>query len=123
MEQANYHSSITTNVTPKDAFANIANVSGWWAKNFNGSAQQAGDTFDVRFGETTVDFAITEAIPEQKIVWKVTNCHLPWLKDKTEWTGTEIVWEIAPQDNATRIDMTHVGLVPAVECYEACEKG
>ncbi len=123
MEQTNYHSSITTNVTPKEAFANIANVSGWWAKNFNGSAQQTGDTFNVRFGETTVDFKITEAVPGQKIVWHVTDCHLPWLKDKTEWNGTEIVWEIAPQGNATRIDMTHVGLVPEVECYETCEKG
>lgn len=123
MEQKNYHSSIAAGITPHQAFSNIANVSGWWAKNFTGKAQHVGDTFNVRFGDTTVDFEITEAIPDKKIVWHVANCHLPWLKDKTEWNGTDVVWEITPQNNETRIDMTHIGLTPEVECYEACEKG
>ena len=123
MEQKNYHSSITANISAKEAFASIANVNAWWAKNFKGKAQNVGDTFCVQFGDTTVDFEITEAIPNKKIVWKVTNCHLPWLKDKTEWNGTEIIWEISSHGNVTQIDMTHVGLVPEVECYEQCNAG
>jgi len=123
MEQKNYHTSITANVSAKEAFAAIADVSAWWAKSFTGRAQQLGDTFGVQFGTTTVDFEITEAIPDKKITWLITACHLPWLKDKTEWTGTKIVWEVTPTGNATRVDMTHVGLVPEVECYENCESG
>jgi len=123
MEQKNYHSSITANISPKEAFAKIAQVNEWWAKSFKGKATSVGDTFTVQFGDTTVDFEITEAIPDKKIVWKVTDCYLSWLKDKTEWKNTSIVWEISSENNATKVDMTHVGLAPGIECYEACEKG
>jgi len=123
MEKHNYHSNITANVTPQQAYANIANVGGWWAKSFKGSALKEGDTFTVTFGTTSVAFCISEAVPGKKVVWHVTDCYLPWLNDKTEWTNTDIVWELTAQDNATKIDMTHVGLVPGVECYEMCDKG
>ncbi len=123
MEQQNYHSTITTNVTPHQAYTSIARVDAWWAKNFNGSALHEGDIFSVRFGETTVTFSISEAIPDKKTVWHVTDCYLPWLKNKTEWTNTSIVWELKSEGNTTQIDMTHVGLTPEVECYESCNKG
>ncbi len=63
MEQKNYHSSITAAITPQEAFASIANVNAWWAKNFKGRATTLGDTFTVQFGDTKVDFEIVEAIP------------------------------------------------------------
>jgi len=124
MEQKNYHSSIAANMPAKDVYANIANVGAWWNKNFNGKAEQVGDKFKIRFGEeATVDFEITEAVPDKKIVWHVTDCNLHWLKDKKEWKDTKVVWELTPQNNATKIDMTHIGIVPGIECYESCEKG
>ena len=123
MKNLDYHSSIAANVTPKEAFAGIANVGGWWAKNFKGSALKKGDTFTVEFGKTNVNFEITEAIPEKKSVWKVTDCYLDWLNDKKEWKGTEVVWEIASKGAETQIDMTHVGLTPDVECYNDCFAG
>lgn len=52
-----------------------------------------------------------------------TNCYMPWLKDKTEWKNTKIVFEISEGKKHTRIDMTHVGLVPGVECHNVCEVG
>jgi len=123
MEQNNYHSSITTNVSPKEAFENIARVDAWWAKNFTGYATKTGDTFTVQFGATKVDFVISEAIPEKKIVWLVTDCHLPFLNDKNEWTGTSVNWEIGSENGETRIDMTHIGINPGVECFEICNAG
>jgi hypothetical protein len=123
MEQKNYHSSIAAHVSPKEAFASIANVSAWWAKNFKGKATKNGDTFRVTFGDTWVDFEIADAIPEKQIVWKVKDCHLPWLKDKKEWNNTQVNWKISSQNGATKVDMTHIGLIPSVECYEACEEG
>jgi hypothetical protein len=48
---------------------------------------------------------------------------MPWLKDTIEWKNTKIVFEIPEGKNQTRIDMTHVGLVPGVECYSVCEVG
>jgi len=123
MERQNYHTSITAPVAAKDAYAGIADVSAWWAKNFEGSALKLGDKFTVRFGDTWVDFAITEAIPGKKSVWTVTDCHLPWLEDKKEWNGTYVVWDLEPHGSATQINMTHVGLTPEVPCYQDCKKG
>ena len=123
MEQKNYHSSITAKVSPKDAFDSIARVDAWWAKNFEGKASKTGDTFTVTFGATKVDFEIAEAIPEKKVVWKVADCYLPFLNDKTEWNGTSVDWEILSDNDNTTINMTHVGLMPGIECYEACNAG
>lgn len=118
-----YTCSITVPVPVAEAFAAIGRVSDWWAKVFEGRAEKLGDVFTVRFGETYVTFRITEMIPGQKIIWHVTDCYLPWLKDKTEWTGTEAIWNLATAPGGTRIDFTHKGLAPDVECYNVCVKG
>jgi hypothetical protein len=123
MNQQNYQSSIAADFTPREAFEAINKVNEWWAKNFEGSAEKLNDVFTVHFGETFVTFKVTESIPGKKIAWKVTDCWLPWLKDKTEWNGTTVQFEIVPLGDETRITMTHIGLVPEVECFGACEAG
>jgi hypothetical protein len=123
MKNKDYTATIKTKATAKDAFQKIAKVGDWWAKHFMGKALTVGDTFTVRFGETRVDFKITEAIPDKKIIWYVTDCYLHWLKNKTEWTDTKVVWEISEESNSTQIKMTHIGLTPDVECYEDCKVG
>ena len=123
MKQQDYHSSITANISPEEAFANISQVSAWWTTSFEGSAQKQNDVFTVRFGETFVTFKVIEMVAHKKIVWQVIDCYLHWLTDKKEWSGTKIVWEISTANDAVKIDMTHIGLVPGIECYENCEKG
>ena len=121
--EKNYQTSIVVNNNASEVFEKISQVQEWWATNFEGSASKQGDVFTVHFGDTYVTFEITEAIPGKKVVWYVTDCYLPWLKDKKEWNGTEAVFEISETGNGTRVDMTHVGLTPEVECYAGCEKG
>ena len=123
MNQQNYQCSIAADVTPHEAFEAVNQVNEWWAKNFEGSAEKLNDVFTVRFGDTWVTFKIAEFIPDKKVVWQVTDCYLPWLNDKTEWNGTSVAFEISPLGNATQVTMTHIGLVPGVECYEMCEAG
>ena len=123
MEQSNYQCSITAPVTPQQAYEGIANVAGWWAKNFRGSALNTGDTFTVQFGKTNVTFEITEAVPGKKVIWKVTDCYLDWLNDKTEWNNTSVLWEITSSNGTSKIDMTHIGLKPKMECYNDCKEG
>ena len=118
-----YHASIQANVSPKEAFEKISLVNKWWAKKFKGKAQKLNDQFTVDFGETFVDFRITEAIPEKKIIWTVTDCNLHWIKAKKEWKNTKVVWEISTAKNGVQINMTHIGLRPEVECWDSCKPG
>jgi hypothetical protein len=127
-DRENYHRTILVNATPAEAMKKIAQVNRWWKKDFSGSTEKLNDTFHIPFGDLNgeksfVDFVVSEMVPDKKAVWKVTNCHLPWFKDKTEWNNTQVVFEISRERNLTRIDFTHIGLVPGIECYAACEKG
>jgi hypothetical protein len=118
-----YSFTVTAKITPEQAFERISHVADWWTRAFTGAAQKVGDTFTVRFGDTFVDFRVSEVVPGKKVVWQVTDCNLHWINEKKEWKGTSVVWEASTDNGATRIKMTHVGLVPGVECYENCKPG
>ncbi len=79
--------------------------------------------FTVYFGDTFVDFEISEAIPDKKITWLVTDCNLGWIKDKKEWKNTEVIWSVTEKDGKTQIDFMHKGMTPESECYETCKPG
>jgi len=124
MNQQNYQCSIAADFTPGEAFKAINQVNEWWVKTIDGSSEKLNDVFSVRFSdEIYVTFKITESIPGKKIAWHVIDCYLPWLKDTAEWNGTTVVFEISPLGNETQVTLTHIGLVPEVECYKGCEAG
>ncbi|MFI5134394.1 MAG: SRPBCC domain-containing protein [Chitinophagales bacterium] len=123
MNKQDYNAIITVNATAEKAFNNIKSVSKWWGTNFEGSSQKSGDVFTIRFGKTWVTFEIAEVVPDKKIAWLVTDCNLEWIKDKKEWKGTKMLFKISAKDNATQISVTHIGLVPGIECYNDCVKG
>lgn len=123
MTQKDYSAAITANITAQEAAERISRVVDWWTAGFTGASQKVGDAFTVRFGETFVDFAVAEWIPAKRIVWLVTDCNLPFVKDKKEWKGTRVIFEMSSDGPATTVTMTHAGLVPSVECYETCRNG
>lgn len=128
MKTQDYHKSITTTVSAEEAFTKISNVQTWWTPNIKGRATQLNDVFTmwVEDGGTVKDsvtLQVVEMVPNKKWVWLVTEAQMLWLSDPAEWKNTHIVFEIAEGQPHTRIDMTHVGLVPAVECYNVCERG
>jgi hypothetical protein len=121
--QSDYHAVITADIKPHRAFEAISEPGKWWNENVEGSAKNLGDIFTVRFNQTFVQFKITELQIDQRVRWRVTDCYLHWLRDKTEWKNTEILWEVTSNQKGTQVDMTHLGLKPEVECFEDCVKG
>ena len=124
MQNNNYTATITVARSPQDVFKAINSVSNWWSENIDGNSENLNDVFKVNFGgDTFVTHQLIELVPDKKVVWLVTDCWLPWLNDKTEWTNTKMSFEISTENNSTIIRFTHIGLVPEVECYESCVKG
>jgi hypothetical protein len=124
MEKQDYQTSITAHITPKEALDKISRVSEWWSTNFEGSSQKVNDIFTVRFGSgDKFKVKVSECIPDKKIAWQVMDSNQSWVANVTEWTGTKILWEVSVQKDGTRINMTHIGLVPSIECYSKCILG
>jgi len=124
MANHNYHTSITADISPHEAFDKIGRVPAWWGTDFQGQSRQVGDVFTVRFQSGDVyTIKTVEVVPEKKVVWQVIDSIRPSLKDQHEWIGTQIVWEISSRGTGTQIAMTHVGLVPDLECYDVCSQG
>ena len=123
MIRADYRNVVAAEISPDEALERIGRVNEWWTRSFTGSARNVGDTFGVRFGETSVDFEVVERIPGKRVAWRVTDCHLPWLRDTTEWTATTIAFDIVCDGTTSTISMTHTGLTPAEECWNVCEDG
>ncbi|HVV55441.1 MAG TPA: SRPBCC domain-containing protein [Mucilaginibacter sp.] len=121
MEQQVINCSITANISPEEAFDKISKVSQWWISNCEGRAEKPGDVFTVSLGTTWVTFKIAEVVPDSKVVWEITDCFLPWLNDKTEWTGSRITWDVTPVEGGVEISFTH-DLGPEMECFDQCEK-
>lgn len=121
MKEKDLHLSITVDATAQEAFECINSVTKWWTENLEGSSQKPGDEFTVRFGDVHYSKQkLVEVVPGKKVVWLVTDSKLNFLKDKQEWTNTKIVFEVITRDNKTEVHFTHIGLVPEIECYDAC---
>jgi hypothetical protein len=63
---------------------------------------------------------IMEFVPEKKVVWLVLDNHFNFTKDRNEWKGTTISFDISRKSGMTEVRFTHLGLVPAYECYGVC---
>jgi hypothetical protein len=121
MNSQNYTTSFIVDQTPEEVFAAINNVRGWWSGEIKGNTDQLGDEFTYRYEDVhRSTHKITESVPARKVVWHTTDSHINFVNDKTEWKGTDIVFEIARKGDKTELRFTHIGLVPAIQCYGEC---
>jgi len=124
MATADFTTTIVVDQTPEEAFNAINNVRGWWSEEIEGSTNKLNAEFNYHFEDIhRCKMKLIEVIPGKKVVWLVLDNYFKFTKDKGEWTGTKIIFEIAENDNKTQIRFTHLGLVPEYECFEVCRDG
>lgn len=121
MTKQDFTTSFTVDQTTDEVFAAVNNVRDWWSGEIHGPTDKLGAEFTYRYKDVhRSSQKITEFVPGKKVVWRVVDAQLNFVKDKNEWNGTEIVFEIAKKGDKTELRFTHLGLVPAFECYGGC---
>jgi hypothetical protein len=121
MEKKDFTSSILVDQNPAIAFNAIKNFRAWWSEEIEGATDQLNGTFFYHYKEVHLcKLKLIEIIPDQKLVYKVLNNQFNFTKDKTEWVGTKLIFDISKEGNNTKVQFTHEGLVPEYECYLVC---
>lgn len=116
--------TLTVDQTPAEVFDAINNARGWWSQLIKGRTDQLGAVVYYHHQDLhRCTLEITESVPGKKVVWHVLQNYFSFVEDKTEWTGTDIAFEISRQGDKTELCFTHVGLVPQFECFNACSDG
>jgi hypothetical protein len=117
-----YQTNLTVSASPRKVFECINDVTKWWTENLEGDSKALQSEFAVRFGD--IHFSrqkLVEHVPYKKVVWLVTESELTFLGNKQEWDNTRISFELTSLDEKfTQLHFTHEGLVPEIECYDAC---
>jgi len=124
MDKPSFTAGFTIKATPEAVYAAAANPRAWWSEDIVGRADTVGATFDYHYRDIhRCRIRVTEAVPGKRLVWHVLENDFNFIADKTEWVGTDIVFEMSRDGDQTRLAFTHVGLTSDDACFEACEQG
>jgi hypothetical protein len=121
MTTSDFTTTLLIDQSPKEAFDAINTPRGWWSEEIEGNTENLNDEFTYHFEDIhSCRMKLIEVVPDKKVVWFVIDNYFKFTKDKSEWIGTKISFDISKQGNKTQIRFTHYGLVPAYECYDIC---
>lgn len=90
----------------------------WWT-SFT-SAERAGDEIRLFMNRSTAPLVLQVRRPSaHEVAWAVTSCDF-----LADWVGTTPTFTVsAAADGSSDVTFHHVGLGPALECFEQCRAG
>jgi hypothetical protein len=107
---ANYSVEIEVAKSPDDVFNHVINLSKWWPEEFEGESIKLNTEFVFRTGDTHYSKnKVVEFVPNKKVVWVITESIRK--TDNYDWTGTKMIFELAPKGDNTRLKFTYDGVV------------
>jgi Activator of Hsp90 ATPase homolog 1-like protein len=121
MNNQNFTTTLLVGQTPEEVFNAINNVRGWWSEEIEGGTEKLNDEFTYHYEDVhRCKVKLIEVIPGKKVVWLITDNYFNFTKDKSEWKGTKISFDISKKGNKTQLRFTHLGLVREYECFDIC---
>lgn len=121
MENKNYTSSFVIDQNANSAFHAIKNFRAWWSEEIEGKTDKVGETFFYHYKDVHLcKVKLIDEIQNNKLVYLVTDNEFNFVKDKTEWINTRLIFEISKENGQTKVTFTHEGLTPNMECYDVC---
>ncbi len=122
MITTDFTTTILVDETPTEVFNAINNVRGWWSEEIEGNTNKLNEEWEYHYqNEHKCRMKTTALVPGKKVVWLVLNNYFAFTKDKSEWNGNEIIFEITGKAGQTQLRFTQVGLVPEYECFNICQ--
>jgi Activator of Hsp90 ATPase homolog 1-like protein len=116
-----FTTTLTVDRSPAEVFAAVLNVRGWWSENIDGPTDQPGAIFTYHHQDVhRCTLRVAEMTDPTRVVWHVVDNHFNFTDDANEWKGTEIRFDITRSETKTELRFTHLGLVPAYECFDVC---
>jgi hypothetical protein len=95
MTVQDFSTRLVVDRTPEQVFEAICNVRGWWSENIDGPTHELGAMFDYRYRDVHhCKLKIVELLAPHKVVWQVLDNYFSFTRDKTEWTGTIVRFDI-----------------------------
>jgi uncharacterized protein YndB with AHSA1/START domain len=120
-ESTSFTAAFSVDQTPEDVFDAINNVRGWWSEDIEGDTDKTGAEFTYRYEDThRCRIKVTELVAGETVAWHVLDNYFDFTHDEKEWSNTEIRFAITARDGKTEVRFTHIGLVPAYECFDVC---
>lgn len=121
MSSNHFATSFAVQHSPQEVFAAITKVRGWWSGEVEGDPERLGAEFTYRVpGVHSCRMRVTEHLPGKRMVWRVLDGDIAYVGRKTEWNDTEIHFDLSQVDGRTEVHFSHQGLIPALECFDAC---
>jgi hypothetical protein len=110
-----------TDKSPDQVFKAINNVRAWWSGDIVGDTDKLGLEWTYRYQDIHYSKQkIVQLDPNRKVVWQVIDSYIQFVENKTEWTGTNIIFEVKKVGDKTELKFNHKGLVPTLACYKEC---
>lgn len=125
---SHYRQSLVLEADSVSVYAALATprgLCGWWTQDCD-VATEVGGTIQFRFGHSYKTMCIERLEPGREVRWLCTGAHIAidQLAHKDEWVGSQLVFRLTPdEEERTRVDFEHVGLVPTFQCYDLCSNG
>jgi len=124
MESKDFNIIFWVEQSPKEVYEAVTNVRGWWSEALEGNSEKLQDEFSYVHGSVHYSkHKLTEVIPFTRVVWLTLESKLTFVAEKEEWNGTEVIFEISEAEGKTKLNITHKGLSPRLQCFEGCSKG
>jgi uncharacterized protein YndB with AHSA1/START domain len=121
MQKQNYTATLVVDQSPEQVFKAITNVRGWWSEQIDGPTDKLNAEFNYHYKDVhRCKIKVIEFVPGKNVTWLVLENRFDFTKDKTEWTGTRISFDIVEKNGKTCLGFTHFGLVPTYQCYKIC---
>ena len=121
MSDTSYRQDFTVPLVPIEAYDRARQLDAWWNDMIEGPTRDVGDisVFDVP-GLHHCALKVVESVPGKRIAWQVLEAgHEHEIDD---WIGTRIVIDLEPEGDGTRVQFTHLGLSPDLECHDGCSR-